>query len=198
MDGVLVDSREAWFQVVNAVRSGEGMEPITAEGFAPCWGQGILVDVDVWFPHMSVPDLERRYGEEFARQLEFVNPMAGVRPAVQRLRDAGLRTACATNTPGEIAEGSLGHAGIRDLLDDVMGATEAGKEKPDPRMLQLLAERAGVGPESCVMVGDTPKDFEAARRFGCRFAGFGMTEAPEGESCFTEMSDLADWILGLC
>ena len=48
---------------------------------------------------------------------------------------------------------------------------EEGASKPDPWMLQSLAEEMDVSPTQMVMVGDSIYDIEMARAFGCASIG---------------------------
>jgi putative hydrolase of the HAD superfamily len=43
---------------------------------------------------------------------------------------------------------------LEDAFDEIFIADEVGMVKPDPRLFRLAAQRLGVAPERCAMVGD--------------------------------------------
>ncbi len=57
--------------------------------------------------------------------------------------------------------------GLASYFEGSLAAREAGMLKPDPRIFALLLERAGLGPQQAVHVGDDPEaDVEGARGAG--------------------------------
>jgi len=195
MDGVLVESEEAWFHCLKGICAAVGRRPVTRAELDAAWGQGILDDRRRWFPAVTPEALGRLYDEHFLRESHRVRRMAGAAKALGELRGAGARLACATNSPRSLAETILSRLGLRPLLDDVVGADEAGADKPDPAMLRVLAGRAGAGPAETVMVGDTGRDREAAEAFGCLFVGFRMRRPGRGHPHVAGMEDLVRLLL---
>jgi putative hydrolase of the HAD superfamily len=65
-------------------------------------------------------------------------------------------------------EADLAAMGLTDLADDVVSSARVGLVKPDPRILELGAARAGVRPERCLFVDDTAENVEAAAALGMR------------------------------
>lgn len=63
-------------------------------------------------------------------------------------------------------EQHLDQLGLTHFADDVISSALVGFAKPDPRIYQIAAERAGVAPERCLFVDDTPSHVEAARALG--------------------------------
>jgi phosphoglycolate phosphatase-like HAD superfamily hydrolase len=78
----------------------------------------------------------------------------------------------ATNTNRALADRILQVQGLLGLVDAVSGADESGAGKPDPAVVRLAANRAGAPFESCLFVGDSRYDEEAARRAPVRFLGY--------------------------
>lgn len=65
-------------------------------------------------------------------------------------------------------EADLDSLGLSDLADDVVNSARVGIAKPDPRILELAAARAGVRPQRCLFVDDTPENVDAAASLGMR------------------------------
>ncbi len=56
--------------------------------------------------------------------------------------------------------------GLTDLADAVVNSSEVGCAKPDRRIYELAAERAGVPAHRCLFVDDREENVEAARALG--------------------------------
>lgn len=83
-----------------------------------------------------------------------------VPPVLERLRDAGLELGVVSNFEAWLEQlleelGVIEYFGVR-----VISGVE-GIEKPDPRIFRLAMDRAGVGAEGSVYVGDNP-EFDVA------------------------------------
>ena len=104
----------------------------------------------------------------------------GVLPALQRLRDAGLRLALATSKPQVLAQEIVSHHGVVDLLDAVCGA-ESDHARSTKAQVVGEALRALGGPARPVMVGDRFHDVEGAAAHGVPCIGvlWGYGDAEE-------------------
>jgi histidinol-phosphate phosphatase family protein len=111
-----------------------------------------------------------------------VRPMPGAREAVERLRGAGLRLAVISNQSG-VGRGLIGQAQVEAVnrrVEDLLGPLgpwlvcphepEAGCDcrKPQPGLVLQAANRLGVAPEHCIVIGDIGADVEAAHAAGAR------------------------------
>ncbi|MET7328058.1 HAD-IA family hydrolase [Nonomuraea sp. NPDC005650] len=56
--------------------------------------------------------------------------------------------------------------GLTYFADDVVSSARVGVAKPDRRIYEIAAERAGVAPERCLFVDDRLQNVEAARELG--------------------------------
>lgn len=89
-----------------------------------------------------------------------------VRPALTRMRDAGLRLVIAGNQPPR-ALTSLRAMNLP--VDEIRNSAELGVEKPDPGFFAAAADLAGVAPEQIAYVGDrTDNDVLPAADSGMR------------------------------
>jgi len=63
----------------------------------------------------------------------------------------------------------LPRLGIADRFAGVVTPEDVeGRRKPDPEIFKRAAERFGIGPENCLVVGDTSKDIDGANAAGMR------------------------------
>lgn len=94
---------------------------------------------------------------------------AGVEPepamvgAVRMAHEAGVRTALVSNSWGVHR---YPHDIFDELFDGVVISAEEGFRKPDRRMYELGARRAGAQPRECVYVDDLPFNLTPAEEMG--------------------------------
>ena len=113
---------------------------------------------------------------------ELVRPRPGASEALERLRAAGVRMAVVSNQSG-IGRGLLTHDqvdAVNRRVEELLGpigpwfvcphepAAGCDCRKPRPGLVLRAAERLGVDPGACAVIGDIGSDVEAARAAGAR------------------------------
>ncbi|WP_447039936.1 HAD family hydrolase [Streptomyces sp. DSM 118878] len=85
-------------------------------------------------------------------------------------RAAGLPVVLVTNATPWLAEdlALLGLTGPDGLFDAVLSSADLGVTKPDPRIYEAAARRAGVAPGRCLFVDDRQENVDAAVALGMR------------------------------
>ncbi len=169
LDGVLVDSYRVWFHLLNAAAEAWSYPSISPALFDECWGQGVQADRERFYPDHDIPAIDAFYAAHFEDHIDHLDVPAGVPELFEALRTRGLPSAVVTNTPNPLAGAVVRHAGATP--DHVIGGTDVPNAKPAPDMLVLAAERVGVPPSSCWMIGDSAYDRDAARAAGTPFVG---------------------------
>lgn len=111
-----------------------------------------------------------------------VTLMPGARVALARVREAGLAAGVVTNQSG-VGRGLITRAemeAVNRRLDDLLGGLDAWAvcchtpqdgcdcRKPEPGLVRQAAERLGVSPSDCAVIGDIGADVGAARAAGAR------------------------------
>jgi HAD superfamily hydrolase (TIGR01509 family) len=170
LDGVLVESRAVWFEVMRAIARKFGYPEISAEQMERAWGQGIAEDVRMFYPGFTVEELEGEYGLMFRQYVQHLKVEPAGPPVLEELRVNGIRVAVVTNSPSEVARAMLDKARVDP--DVLVSGNDVCEPKPAPdgilaalTLLQLTAAEA-------MFVGDTNFDREAARRARIGFAGY--------------------------
>lgn len=107
-----------------------------------------------------------RKKELFNRQLPWLRPTRGARALLEYLRDQGVDLVIATSAGDEEMTALLECAEVADLVTSRASKDDAAESKPDPDIVCAALAKARGGPESTLMVGDTPYDIEAAGRAG--------------------------------
>ncbi len=83
------------------------------------------------------------------------HPNPEARPAIERLKAAGIKVAVVSNSDGRVEE-LLKACAFGDLFAFIMDSGIEGIEKPDPRIFLRACERLGVAPAETAYVGDFP------------------------------------------
>ena len=183
LDGVLIDSRDAWYHLLCAAAREFGHPVLERGEYDTSFGQGVEADGAQFFPGTSTQVLLGYFDAHFldhARHV-LVNPEAG--PVMNALAYKGIATAVVTNTATALARETIRGAALEPDL--IVGTTDA-PEKPEPGMLRLACERLEVEPEQALMVGDSRFDRDAAAAAGVRFVGYGI----EGELRVDSLTEL--------
>jgi len=172
LDGVLIDSRDAWYHLLCAAARDLGYPSIQRDVFDASFGQGIAADVAQFFPRTTPAGLEAYFDAHFLEHARHVLVDPAAAPVMQALAQRGIAVAIVTNTTSALARETVRGAGLEpDLL---VGASDVPHGKPAPDMVLLACERLGVPPGRALLVGDSRFDRAAARAAGVRFVGYGL------------------------
>jgi HAD superfamily hydrolase (TIGR01509 family) len=172
LDGVLVDSFQCWWQLLNDTLEAHGKRPLKEEEFSLCWGQDVEADRRRFFPDWTVERLIEHYTREFPRYAELIQPMEGAQETLERLKHVGKRIAVASNSPMAMVEQLLDLASLRPHVDCAVGVDLVANGKPEPDLIEHVLREAGVSREEACFVGDSEFDALAARAAGVAFIGY--------------------------
>lgn len=90
-----------------------------------------------------------------------------VMPLFQKLLDRQLKIAVLTDLTAHIQHRKIQKLGIQKYIDVLVTSEEAGKEKPDRIMFELMLEKLGLDPKQVLMIGDSrKKDMDGASAAG--------------------------------
>jgi HAD superfamily hydrolase (TIGR01509 family) len=177
LDGTLVDSV---YQNVLAWR-----EALDAEG----------IDLSVWRIHRRIgmsgglflKALDRELGrtltateaerlreghaKSYLKLWDQVRPLPGARQLLSTLTTLRVPWAIATSGSQRTAQGPLAMLGIPDGTP-VVTRDQVAYAKPNPDLFLVAAQRLGVPPGDCFVVGDSIWDLLAAQRAGALGIGF--------------------------
>lgn len=99
---------------------------------------------------------------------ELSAPYPGAHEALELLGSRGLRLACVTNKEFIHAQRLLHRHGLHRHFELLVGGDSLPWQKPDGRVLRVVANAMGVPCAGLVHVGDSAIDVEAARNAGVR------------------------------
>ncbi|HEX5144025.1 MAG TPA: HAD-IA family hydrolase [Mycobacterium sp.] len=95
-------------------------------------------------------------------------PYPDTAEVLQRLRDAGIRTAVVSNIAFDVRP-TFTAIGADRNVDEFTLSFEVGAIKPDPKIFATALDRLGIDAADAVMVGDSEEADGGAAALGCGF-----------------------------
>ncbi len=169
LDGVLIDSYPAWFQLLNHAARELGYPAISTEAYEASWGQSTTEDRDAFFPNHEVSEVEAFYDAHYFDHLDHLGVPEEVPDVFARLAERELTSAVCTNTQASIASEIVKRSGATP--DFIVGGNDVPKGKPAPDMLLRACELLRVSPSEAWMIGDSRYDRESAAAAEVYFIG---------------------------
>lgn len=150
------------------------------------------------FPHLAPDQLLACLDADPARFSP--KPVAGLGDICMALTQAGYALAVVTNDFEASAHDHLRQMDVSTYFSAVIGYDSGYGGKPAPGPCLGAAQRLGVDPSACVMVGDSLHDLAAGRAAGmCTVAvltGVAVAAelAPHADVVLNSVADLPDWL----
>lgn len=168
VDGTLVDSNYLHVYAWQRAFDTEGL-PVAAWHIHRCIGMDGARLVRT-LSHDAPDDVRERLSDAHSRYyreaIGLLAPLRGARALLHHVAELGLRVVLASSAPGDELEALLK---VLDC-DDVIAATTSSRDvdtaKPEPGIVRVALDRAGVGAEQAVFVGDAVWDAHAAANAG--------------------------------
>ncbi len=123
-------------------------------------------------------DLHSEYYKQAANRLR---PFDGARDLLTEIEARGVRVVLATSAPQDELEILRGVLDIEEALAVVTSAHDVGTAKPEPDIFEVALQKAEVGPEEALLVGDTVWDVLAASSARLGTIGVRSGGVSEGE-----------------
>jgi HAD superfamily hydrolase (TIGR01509 family) len=145
-------------------------------------------------------ELQDLHGELFRRLLPERRPLPGAVELLEMLATRDVPHGIATSGGRPDIDASLAALGVTSGVP-VVGRGDVRRAKPEPDLFLACAERLGVDPIDCYVVGDAVWDVLAARR--ARMLGVGVLTGGYGEDeltragAFRVYRDVHDLSLGI-
>ncbi len=189
MDGVLLDSFEAWQRLFNATLKHFDKKEITEERFREgAWARGSKVASRDFFDGKDPKAFVDFYCKHFKNYKKYIKKMKDVDIVLQKLKEKGLKLAVVSNGFHKLVKMILKTGDLEHYFDLVVGTDEVKNAKPAPDMLLYALKKLRIKPEDAVMIGDTEYDVMAGRSAGCLAVGF----RTDGDKRIENLKELLD------
>ncbi|GHB46995.1 hydrolase [Pseudovibrio japonicus] len=177
--------------------------------FQECWDKFIgktTRAVDAYMTEQGITAPEN-WADEFHKQARSrlekeVLPIPGARQVVEQLAEANVPLCVASNGHPVTVRATLKRTGLLPWFEgNIFSAHEVGASKPAPDVFLHAAKLAGVHPEHCVVIEDSPSGLRAAANAGMPCFAYTPNTTPTppdlfGAHPFQTMDKLPD-LLGL-
>ncbi len=176
VDGTLIDSNDvhakAWVEAM-----GENGYKVPFEKVRPLIGMGgdkVLPEtIGVQKESEEGKGISQRRKEIFKeRFLHGLHAFPGARELLEEMRKRDLKLTVASSADKDELEPMLDLIGASDLIEEETSSKDAKQSKPDPEVMQVTLQRAGLPADEMVMIGDTAYDIEAAKKVHVRTIAF--------------------------
>ena len=183
VDGTLVDSARDICGAIREVLVARGRADISDSFLRKYIGRHLLdLFLDLGFEREAIDPMIAEYrGIYLSRKHSGTTVYPGVAEALAGL---GGRKSTATTKGTPTTRAVLEQFGLLQYFDHVQG-TDGFPAKPEPDVILKSLEVFDVGPEECLLVGDSPTDMRAGRRAGVKTCAvrWGYGDAEELVSC---------------
>lgn len=172
LDGVLIDSINAWFYVINDTLKHFGFKTISKTEFKKRFGAPIEEDVETLYIGKTIKEVEQTYNLKFKNRKSYVKLFPQSINILKKLKKSKLKLGIITNSPRFITSAILSHFKLKKYFDVVITTDDVKRGKPAPDMVLKACKKLGVEPKNTILVGDTNNDMVAGKNAGCITVGY--------------------------
>lgn len=177
LDGTLVNTAEDLGRATASVLESYGVEAKwTKEDYISFVGNGARKLLDRAFEHkLSDEELTKAlelFQEKYNEMLlDNAYVYDGVREALDKIREMGVKLAVVTNKPHKCAVKMVETLFGKDYFNVIIGATEDVAKKPDPYTANLALKKLDCPPGEAIFFGDSDVDIYTAKNAGIESVG---------------------------
>lgn len=110
-----------------------------------------------------------------------LNPLPGAADLVRACSERGLRVVLASSAEDEELAALRSALDADDAIDEATSSSAADEGKPEPDIVLVALEKAGLQPSEVVFVGDAVWDGYATRQAGVTFIGLTCGGTPKSD-----------------
>ncbi|MBN1168511.1 HAD family phosphatase [Candidatus Woesebacteria bacterium] len=119
----------------------------------------------------TVDELSVITQQQYFSQMDEVELKDGFIEFADMLRESGLKIALATSNTWDITEKVLSKFDLLEYFDVITTKEEVHRNKPDPEIFFLTAEKLMIEPSECLVFEDSEKGIVAAKEAGMKVIG---------------------------
>ncbi len=170
MDGVLVDSLDAWWLSLNSSLEAYNKQKISRNEFIKkYWGHDLYDNIK----KMNLPlEIANFCNNIYSKNIDKIKIYKETKTTLEKLGD--YKKAIITNTPKDCALQILKKFNIDNFFDFVMTSDDVINAKPNPEIVLKACKRLKVEPKDVILVGDTDSDVKAGKKAGCVVVGINI------------------------
>jgi HAD superfamily hydrolase (TIGR01509 family) len=201
VDGTLVDSNflhvHAWYRAFHD--AGVDVEAWRVHRSIGMDGSKLLASLADGADDAIRSQLKALHSRYYRKTASLLRPLPGTRNLLKAVDKLGLQIVLATSAPEDELETLRKVLASDDLVSTQTSSNDVGTAKPQPDIVEVALERAGVDAGNAVFVGDTVWDIEACKRAGVQTIAVlsggmsrGELETAGAQGVFDNPYDLCD------
>ena len=170
MDGVLVDSLDAWWGSLNQALIHFNHEQITKEEFIEkYWGFDLKYNIEKMGLNYKVVNFcNTVYGNHVNKVIIYKD----TKETLEKL--SSYKKGLITNTPRNCAMQILNNFDLEKYFEIILTSDDVTKGKPSPEIVLKACELLNVKPKDVILIGDTKNDVKSGKEAGCRVIGLNI------------------------
>jgi len=170
LDGVLVDSLDAWWLALNDSFKKYSYNPVSREYFIDrFWGHDL-------FDNIKNNDIPLEVGlycnKAYKNHTSRVRIYDETIPVLEKLQS--YKKCIITNTPRDSTEDILNIFNLSKFFNYTFTSDDVKMGKPDPEIILKSCSKLNVKPKDVVIIGDTESDVKAGHAAGCKVIGINV------------------------
>ena len=163
LDGTLVDNFVAIAGGINHAQRQLELTESSLETVKSAVGGGYKLTLKRLFGDELAVKADAHFIEYFnENMLQGIELLPGARELIEILHAKEIQLAVLTNKNGPAARHILRHLGLDEFFAAIYGTEDTPYRKPDPAFTYALLKELEATPKDCLLIGDSPFDFEAA------------------------------------
>jgi len=191
LDGVIIDSFEAWFHIFNRIRRNYNLKEIGKEDFKKkVWGGSVENDAKLYFNNEKIEIIAKMYRKMIMEYIHKLKLEPDVKKVLDAIKKKKIKIGLATNTFRKPTLEALKFHKINEYFDSVVTSDDVEKAKPYPDSVIKACENLKVEPDETIYVGDTKNDYKAGKSAGCFVVGLNT----HGDLIISQLRDLLQLI----
>jgi HAD superfamily hydrolase (TIGR01549 family) len=167
LDGVLVDSFDAWLAALNDALKLYKHKELTKEEFIDrYWGHDLFDNIE----KMNLTyEVGKACNNFYKNHIEKIKIFPNAEEILLKLNN--YKKGVITNTPKDSAVKVLKQFKIYKYFELVLTSDDVKLSKPNPEIVIKSCKLLNLKPSEVILIGDTKSDVEAGRAAGCKVIG---------------------------
>ena len=173
LDGTLLDTVPDLAGALNTLREQHQLPPLAIDQVRQVTSYGspgfIKLGFGIETDHPNYPKLKKNFYSLYENRISTeTRPFDGIHSVLDTLKKQNLPWGIVTNKVEHLAKKVLKELGLLERCSVVIGGDTTSFSKPSPEPLYAACSIINCDPRSCLFVGDSILDVEAARRANMR------------------------------
>ena len=172
LDGVIIDSFEAWFHVFNQTRRHFKLNEFSKKDFEKkAWGKVLSTELEKSFPGKKDWEVKEVYRALIIKAIPKIKMLPGSREVLHEIKKKGIKIGLVTNNFKKPVKKILDFHNIGRYFHAIVAEEDIEMPKPYPDGILKACEKLNVQPDEVIYVGDRENDYKAGKAAGCFVVG---------------------------